>query len=650
MVTRPAENGLDAASPPAPSRAGLASAGPGIAFVGGVLLVLLYGLRGGGSYDALVFQENGLVVWWLLAIGLGLGLLPRTRPSRGLILLLAALTAYAAWTALSLTWTDSSELTSTEVARVLDYLGLVALIGSVLDRETWRPAAAGLAFGALLVCAVAAGSRLAPSVFGKDQVDAVLHQDRLSVPFGYWNAVGAWGAMSAAVALAWSAHDRSRFRRAVALGFVPVAALTTYLTYSRTGIAATGVGVVAVLILSRNRVTTLAHAVVAAAGTVLVVIAVRGAPDIAHGTGTAGAARVLGALLVAAGACGVAAALTLGTADRLRFSRRIARRLLAGAGLLLAVGAVVLGPHLVSRAWHSFTRAPGSSLLSTANPTARLASFSGDNRYQLWKSTLKAFDSHPLEGIGAGTIQFWWNEHATDGSFIRDSHSIWLQNLGELGVPGFLLIVAVAGGALAIGLRARRRVRRTVSAGAVTAGLSAFVVYLVAASVDWMWESTAVTVLALAGTAVLGVRLGQKRPRLNVPLRIIVVILALGAGVMQLPGILSTMATRRSQTAERSGQANTAFAWARAAVDSEPWSASAYQQLGLVEESAGQLRSAARDLEHSISREPQNYVHWLLLSRIETERGQLDAAVRAYDRARQLRPRATVFAQPVKLR
>lgn len=613
-----------------------------LAFAGAASLVLVYALRGGGSYDVVVFEEHGLVVWWVLAIGIALGLLPRSRPSRTALLLLGALGAYAAWTALSLTWTDSSELTTEELARALDYLGIAALLISVLDRGTWRSAAAGLGFGALLVCVVAVGSRLAPSVFGGDHVAAALRIDRLSAPFGYWDAVAAWGAMCTAIGLAWSAHDSSRLRRGVALALVPVAALTTYLTYSRAGIAGVALALIAVLALSRNRFTVLMHALVAAAGTALAILAVRGAPQIANGTGTRGAATVLGALVFAAGLCVGAAVLSSARrVDRWRLPRRALRLLTAAVALAVLVPAAAFGPGLASRAWHSFTRAP--TVQASADPTARLSSLAG-TRYPLWKSSLKAFAAHPVGGTGAGTLEFWWNEHATNGEFVRDAHNVWLENMAELGLPGLLLIVAVAAGALAVGLRVRGRARRSQSAGAAAAFLAAFVVYLLHASVDWMWESTAVTVLALGGVAVLAARLSGGRLRLRVPGRAALALTAALAAIVQLPGLLSTTEVRRSQAAERTGNASLALGWAKDAVTAEPWSASAYEQRGLVLESAGRLRQAAGDLNRAISHEPQSYEHWLVLARIETELGHLDSAVRDYDRARELRPRAAVFA------
>jgi len=619
------------------------------AFIGALGLVLVYALRG-GSYDIVVLQEHGLVIWWVLAIGIGLGLLPRARPSRPALALLAMLLAFALWTALSLIWTESRERTMQELARVLDYAGLVALIGSTLDRTNWRAAAAGLGLGALIVCALAVGSRLAPTIFGVDHVDVAFGIDRLSYPFGYWNAVAAWAAMSTAIGLAWSAHDRSGLRRAVALALVPVACLTTYLTYSRAGVAGTALGVVAVVACSRNRATALIHAAVAAAGATLAILAVRGAPEIAHATGSRGGATVFAALAIAALLCAGTAVLTAGMlrSDRWRLPRRALRPLAALGAIALLVPAAILGPGLVRHAWSSFTHTSTSAVASSGDPTARLASLSG-TRYPLWKVTLKAFDAHPFDGTGGGTTEFWWNRHATDAEFVRDAHNIWLQDLAELGVPGLVLIAGVALSALALGASVRRRARRSASVGASAALIAAFVVYLMHASVDWMWESTAVTVLALGGVAVLGARLGSGPPRLRRPVRAALVLGAAAAGLVQLPGLISTAAIRHSQTAVQAGNAGLALAWARDAVGAEPWSASAYEQRGLVLESTGRLAPAAQDLRRASSHEPTNFRHRLILSRIETELGQLGPAVRDYESARELRPLAAVFRRTPSL-
>ena len=603
--------------------------------------MLLYALRGGGSYDIVTFEEYGLGIWWLLAVAIALGLLPRRLPGRPTLVLLGALVAYAAWTGLSLIWTQSAELTTEEFARTLDYLGLVALLSLVLSRSTWRAAAEGLGLGALLVCVVAVGTRLDPSVFGHDGAAVAFHTDRLAAPFGYWNAVGAWGVMCAALALTWSAHEHSLTRRAVALALVPVAGTAAYLTYSRAAIFGAVLALIAVFVLSRNRITAIVHAALAAAGTGLAILAVRKAPAIAHGTGTKGAATVLVAILFAAAACASLAVFTRVTKlDRRRVPRPLVRPLALAAAILVLVPGVAFGPHLVAKAWHSFTR-PAPPTAAT-NPTARLNTLSG-TRYPLWKSAFADFKAHPIEGTGAGTFAFWWNEHGTTGEEVRDVHNIWLQNLAELGVPGAVLIAAVALAAIAVGIRARQRARRSASAGALGALLAVFAVYLLHASVDWMWESTAVTVLALSAVAIAGARLSRRPLKLGLPWRLLLVAFALACGIVQLPGLISTAEIRQSQAAERAGHGALALSWAREAVSAEPWAASAYEQEGLVLEAAGRLEQAKAELTKAISYEPYNYRHWLIRSRIETELGQLKSAVRDYVRARELRPRAQVF-------
>ncbi len=412
-----------------------------IAFCAAAGLLLAYALRG-GSYDVVAFEQNGLVIWWIIALGFALGLLPRSRPSRGSLLLLAAFGAYAAWTALSLIWTSSSELTFREVARALDYLGLATLVTSLVDRRSWRAAVAGLGFAAMLVCVIAVGTRVAPAVFGHDPLDAALHFDRLSAPFGYWNAVAAWGAMCVALGLAWSAHDSSLVSRAVALGLVPVAGATVYLTYSRAGVAGSALALILAIGLSRNRITAVMHAAVAAAGTAIAIVAIRGAPQIAHATGTRGSGTVVGALVLA-----VASVRRGGAADRSLGRRPMAHATSASSGSS-GHGDRRAGRRrcrrsdlrLASRGWRSFKTPP---VAQTVDPTARLSNLSS-SRYLVWQAAIKAFDAHPSDGTGAGTFVFWWNEHATDAEFLRQAHNIWLQNMAELGLPGLLLIIAVA--------------------------------------------------------------------------------------------------------------------------------------------------------------------------------------------------------------
>lgn len=628
-------------SPPRPVRAGSRASARARALVtlAAAGVVLAYALPG-GAYDIIVRQEYGLVVWWILAVGLALGVLPRARPSRLMLGAGCALLAYCAWVGLSLAWTESAENTSAELARALGYLGLVALIGSIVDRRIWRAAAEGLALGAMVVCVLAVASRLFPGAFPANIVGRVFATDRLSYPFGYWNAVAAWGAMSTAIGLGWSANDPSRLRRALALSLVPFSATMTYLSYSRAGVAGVVLAVLVVILLSRNRWTAVLHTLVAAFGTAIVITVIRAHAPIAHATGGGGAGAVLAVLLFASALCAIAAVLTrAGKVDRWRLPRRMAHSLAFVVVIALALSAAAFGPHLVSRGWHEF-RNP--VIAQTANPAQRLTTLSG-TRYNLWKVALEAFDSHVLTGTGAGTYEFWWNRHQLDTEFVRNAHSIWLETMAELGLPGLLAIVAVVVSLLAVGIAARRRVRRDVGAAASAALLAAFVVYLLHASVDWMWQETAVTVLALGAIAVASGRAADRPLRLGRAWRLALVVAALAAGASEVPGLLSTLEVRRSQAAERRGDGPEALAWASDAISAEPWAASPYIQRGLVLESAGRYAPAAADLRAAIRRERTNYASWVILARIETERGRLGVAVQDYDRAHQLLTEGTLF-------
>ena len=447
--------------------------------------------------------------------------------------------------------------------------------------------------------------------------------------------------MSIAIGVAWSAHDRSRVRRAVALGLVPVAALAAYMTYSRASVAGAALAVVAVLVLTRNRLTALVHLAAAAGGAAIAIGVVRGAPAIANGTGTQGVGRVVAALCLGVA---LAAATALVTAvvglDRARVPRRPAWVAAGAAVAALVILGAAFGPRLARKAWREFRHPVVAQ--SAVNPSARLAQLGG-GRYFYWSAAAHAFEAKPFAGTGAGTFEFSWDQHGATGDFIRNAHSFELENLAELGIPGLLLIVVVMAVAAWLLARARCRVRRAASAGASAALLAAFLVYVLQASVDWMWQSTAVTVLALAGAAVAAARLSRGPARLRWYARVGVAVAAVGAAAVQVPGLVSTRAIRRSQSAERAGNGALAYTLANAAVSAEPWAASPYEQRGLVLESAGRLAPAGADLQRAIAREPENFAHWLVLARIQTERGAIAAAAHDYLRARRLRPRAQVF-------
>ena len=171
------------------------------------------------------------------------------------------------------------------------------------------------------------------------------------------------------------------------------------------------------------------------------------------------------------------------------------------------------------------------------------------------------------------------------------------------------------------------------------------------AGVDWLWESTAVTVVgvgcAMLACAPLATRL-PRPPRLAA--RLAFALPALVAMTVQLPALSSTSLERRSADAAQAGALPKARELADDAIAARPWSATARLQRALVGEQEGRLPAAAFYARGAVRREPENWQLWLVLARIEGERGRTDAAVRAYRTARRPAPGVGVLPAPAGLR
>jgi tetratricopeptide (TPR) repeat protein len=603
----------------------------GFTFAATVALVLYYALRG-GSYDSVVLQEEALALWWVLGLGFLVGVFPRARQARGALIPLAALAVLGLWTAISLSWTSSDERTLAEVARVMHYVGILTLAWAVVDRTTWRSAAAGLSTGVLVVTTLAVASRLWPASFPTDYVGDVLDTDRLSYPLNYWNAVGAWSVMGSVMALAWSSHADRLPVRLLGSAALPVCGLAVYLTYSRAGAIGIALGAVLVLLLGRNRFLTVAHAGAAALGTGATILVVRDHTEIARASGNAGWEIVLLVLLAAMAFSALVAGVTwLARGDvRWRLSRPWGRVAVAAGVVALLGGTVIAGTGPISRAWADFrdTGEPDRG----ADPAQRLLSFSGA-RYEHWSTAVDAFEREPLKGVGAGTYEFW--RSAREEGFVRDAHSLYFEQLAELGVPGFLLTLTALVGLAVLGYLRRRSLAES-SFAPYLAAYAGFLVFLFHAGVDWMWEVTAVGAVGLGSGAVASFH-GSGRPRRRGAIRAVGVALAIIACLVQVPGLISVSRVRDSRESFQAGDTSRAFSQVDEAIDAEPWAATPYVQRGLVEEASGRLPAARRDLLLAIERERRNWRHYLLLARVEAELGNAEAALRAFRHARRLR-------------
>ncbi len=273
---------------------------------------------------------------------------------------------------------------------------------------------------------------------------------------------------------------------------------------------------------------------------------------------------------------------------------------------------------------------------------AQMLALTRERPHHTWYAAAYTDDTHDFAGPQHGSFRY----------FIKDAHSVLLQTLGELGAIGFGLLI----GMLATGLTvaARRLGRAQGSPQSAIAGLlGSFVVYLIGAGIDWMWELTAVTAI---GICVLGLLTGPATAAAAPPAgpgrrhersRIVVAaagVLACGIIVTEGITLLAGIELSRSQAEARAGHTALARSHAIAATKIEPWAATPYLQLALVDQSAGDLPAAHIAIGRSIRADHDDWRPWLVAARIENRLGEIAAASHSLARAKSLNPRSPLVS------
>ncbi len=614
-------------------------------------LVAYLGVEGGG-YDPLVHDQVGIVVWWILLAGVLVGALPTRRPGPLALAGLGLLAAFVAWTALSLTWTESVEKTSADLARVATYLGVFGLALLSRDRESTRRVVSAVGAGIVFIAAIALLSRLHSEWFpAADQTAQFLssNRERLSYPLHYWNGLAALIAIGAPLVLHWAARARTTLWRSAATAALPVLALTAFFTLSRAGIAAAVVAAVLFVALTSDRVALLPTLALSGLGSLALILAAAARDALQDGLLNAtaesqGDSLLVIVILVCLAVAALRVGLDLATRDRPRPAwTRVPRR---EALIAAAVGASIVliaagAPGRVSDGWAEFKEkgSPGKG-------TERLSSTAGQNRYQLWSAAVKENASEPLTGTGSGTFEYWWARNADVPEVVRDTHSLYLQTLGELGIVGLALLLGflgvVLGGGCVLLFRAEGSERSLLAAA-----LAGCVAFCIAAAFDWMWQLPvlAIALLLLASVLLNGAHpdVGEKARGLSLVPRIGVAAAVLAAIVAIAIPLAATSLVRGSEADARTGDLSGALEDARTAQNVQPGAASPRLQQALVLEAQGNFPAAVEAARAATEREPTNWRTWLVLARIEAENGQAAAAVRAYAKAKSLNPLSPLF-------
>lgn len=613
------------------------------------------------AYDKGLFglsarATTAIAVVWTLLLASGLGVWPRARSPRAAFIVAGLLGAFAVWTFLSIFWAESAENAFTEFNRVTLYVAIYLIAVCAGTRVTVQRWAIGLAIGVTAIAVVALVSRLFPSTFSLQGFVTFLPGalPRLSFPIGYWNALAMFVGFAYPLWLGVATKAGGWWQQAAAVMPFPVLAAVIYLTSSRGGVAVAVVGSAVYLATTGKRWAALGSFAAAGAGSAAAVAVLLPRHALVDGPVRSHEAAAQGHT-----AFFLILALCLATGAFFAAGRRLLRGLTPSPALGWAVLALLVAGLLAAvtlshpgRRFESFKQFPGVSGQPDASVQSHLLSGSGSGRWQFWTAALHEWESAPLVGRGAGSYEAWWAQHAPFSYSVQNAHSLYFEVLGELGVVGFVLLVAalVYGGVVAT----RNALHRAGAERVVGASLLGVVGgFYLGAGLEWIWQLPAVAGVGvlclglLTGPAGASQPLAYARPR---PHRLPRFALGLGALALgwcvlcaQAVPWLADLQLKASAASARQGDGTAALRHALDAKKIQPWAASPYLQLALVEERRGDLKASRKWIGRAIERDSIDWRLWLVAARLATKAGDLSSARTSLLRAESLNPRSPLF-------
>ena len=586
--------------------------------------VALLAFASGGYYPT-AWGWGALVALWLVATYLVIGTVARPAPLA--LAFVGGLGLLAAWTWLSLTWSEDVDQTVLEGQRVLLYLVAVAALVLVVRRDRVTPLLAGATAGVVLAAGYGLATRLFPDRLGVFEPTAGY---RLSEPF-YWNALGLFSAIGALLALGFALRG-SLPARALGSAALPILLTATYFTFSRGAWIAFGAGLLASVALDPRRLQALAGGLVLAPVPALAVWLASRQEALTRTDAPLSAATQDGHRLALYLALLVGAAALVGAAlgaveGRVQPSRTV-RAGFAGAVVLLA--AAVLGTvfvrygdpiTLADKGWDTFSSTPPSN---PQDLRERLLTFGGSYRVDLWEVALDDYQENPVLGSGAGSYEHYWNEHRPFAHIVRDAHSLFVETLAELGPVGLVLLLLALGVPLVAAVLARGH-------PLVPAALGGYVAYLVHAGVDWDWELAALTMTGLVcGVALIAAASRDEGRELPPIARGAALASALLLGIVVFVGLVGASALSASEEAFAKGRYGEAEDEARKAARWWRWSPEPWTRRGEAQVEAGDRSGARASFRKAIEKDRGDWLLWYDLASVtegaEARRALAEAA------------------------
>ncbi len=578
----------------------------------------------------------------------------------------ALVAAFAVWSAVTLLWSVAPDSTWHEFNRALTYvivLTLAVALGASGERSIGL-ISEGFLLVAMAVALYALGQKLAPGVHiaGLFDLNQTGPLPRLQEPLGYWNALALLLALAAPVALMITVDpSRSVHTRLAALTGLQLMLLAIGFTYSRGGVLALAVGLVATVALCGDWLRALTWLAVAVGATLPPLLLgllshALTAPNVGLATReTAGAwlavVLIISLVTLVAGARQLIRredALALGPGR----TRGVARLLLLGLGTLVVAGVLAVAVSsrgiggTASHVWHSFTTTRSASNYDPG----RLLSADSQNRWVWWKEAAGAFSDRPLGGWGAGSFPVTHLLYRRDTLSVSQPHSVPLQWLAETGVIGALLALLGYGLLLAASVGAVRRRASSRERLLMAAMVGAAAAFALHACYDWDWDIPAVTLPVLL---FLGVLVGSEGRSRSEPtnsarpwLRLTMLgSLTLSLCVFALSAALPSLAASDASSAilaaagNSPGALQSARQQAALASDLDPLSDAGPRAQATIAQRQGQLGQARAFLLEAVRREPSDSAAWGSLAYTDLVLGNTAAGTRAAARSLALDPR-----------
>ena len=482
-----------------------------------LVAIIFYGMLNQGLYSA---------EWWLLAAAIILGLFVVSLFVVGYFggvprivwVLVGLLAVLVAVKGLSLAWSIGQAETIRELLRSSMYLVAFTLAAASLSsRRLVGPFIDGLN----IVAGAVAGYGVLQSTNPAEYSSNASNDVGVGSTLEYTNTVAVVLGMGTVLGLGRMTQLKNPFARGLYAALILICAVVLYLTFSRWGMLALGVGLVALFAVGGRRLQMFTNLLLVFGPLAWLVWKVQGLstffePVSEESLRAADGSTFRTYLVIAVLATFLLQALYAVLIERYELAPAPHRALGATALVAVIAGAGVLGFVLLGERQGSdeIARVFSRGAKETGDMRDGFAFLSSDYRMKYWRVAWDEWKEHPLTGTGAGTFVYTWQENRPGFEVTKQVHNVYLEQGTETGVFAFL---ALAGFALALAVYLlRASIRADGQRKLLLSSLAAAaIIYLVSSAFEWHWyiPSSTIFFFALAGVAVRFASLGETEGR-----------------------------------------------------------------------------------------------------------------------------------------